>query len=156
MSASIWDPNGTVAASTAGDVNYSSDTEYPASTIGAQIPTRSIKEHGANRTNTTAQNFTALQAAIAAAQVLQEPAVIVIPPDTPYGYLVADETTWPQRQCTGVTIPILFLDYSLGADYGTYPTTYNGTQFRWISYTPQTIGNITWTANLLAGVTSAT
>lgn len=112
---------------------------------------RSVVEFGASPSASAATNKAALQDAIDAVQASGRPGFIVIPADVGYGYLVADRTTWPISLCSGVTVPITFADFSLGADYGTYPTTYEGTQERRSYHTPQTTptlgshdGNTVW------------
>lgn len=110
--------------------------------------TLSITDFGGSSAASAVANKAALQLAITGVNTSGNPGVIVIPHNCAYGYKVADSTSWPSF--SGITQPVLVIDYSLGADYGTYPTTYEGAQERRFYFTPQTTtpglhdGNTTW------------
>jgi hypothetical protein len=112
----------------------------------------SPKRQGAQQANSNAQNLTALNTEITVAQnstgaASQGGVSMVIPADCHYGRKTADKTTHPQLSGT---VPTIVFDYSMGDDYGTYPTTYAGTQLQIFMYTPQTTtlgthdGNTIW------------
>lgn len=132
----------------AGMTGNSSALEYPASSIGAVPYFINIREFGATRAGSLAANKAALQAAISAANARGRYAVVVVPPDTPYGYQVGTPSTWPSF--AGVTVPLTVLDHSPGNSYAGYPSGYDGSQYRRWQHTPQTTspgmhdGNTEW------------
>lgn len=94
------------------------------------------RDYGVSSTSSTADVKAALQQAIAAAAALANGGVVTVGANLKYGYKVADKTTWPTFG--SVTKPVLVQDFSQGSDYGTYPTAYNGAQYRLWFFTPQT------------------
>lgn len=111
--------------------------------------TVSVKDFGALPTNTTSQNKTALQAAITAVNN-NGGGQIIVDYNINYGVKTRTPSTWPNF--TGVTVPIVILDYSEGDTQlpDVYPTAYDGMQCRVWTYTPQTTspgnhdGNTQW------------
>jgi hypothetical protein len=105
-------------------------------------------DFGVTSASTNAEVKTALQLAITAAGALSKGGTVEIPQYLNYGFDVTDRTTWPSF--TGITVPVTVLDYSQGDSYGTYPTTYDGCQYRIWMHTPQTTspgqhdGNTFW------------
>lgn len=105
-----------------------------------------ITRYGATAGSTMIQNKASLQAAITAFAAIG--AVLVIPAAINYGYKVTDRTTWPDF--TGVTKPMVVIDYGPGNSYAGFPTAYDGMQTRTFMFTPQTTspgqhdGNSTW------------
>lgn len=107
------------------------------------------KDFGAANSETQANNKTALQAAITAIGG-GNGGVIVVDYDIDYGLKTRTPSTWPDF--TGITKPIIILDYSKGAtqEPSVYPTAYDGAMYRVWSHTPQTTspgqhdGNTQW------------
>lgn len=128
---------------------------YAAGTVGAKLrQIVNIKDapYNALAGNSNSANLASLQAAIAAYATAG--AVIIVPWDISYGYKVTDPTTFPNF--TGVTKPMLVVDYGPGNSYAGFPTGYDGMQVRSFSFTPQTTAPVTFTAPILAAATSAT
>jgi hypothetical protein len=91
-----------------------------------------VVDYGGASSNTTAQNKTALQAAITAANTAGG-GVVVVPYDINYGYKRDDSTTWPNL--SAVVTDILVTDYSKGDTYSA--PSQDGMQIRyWSSSTP--------------------
>lgn len=134
----------------------SSGVSYTPSGAGAETTTvqeklRTIlnaKDKGAKSTNTTAQNKTALQLAITEAGITG--GVVYVDYDCDYGFKLRTPSTWPSF--TGITKPVLVIDYSQGDTQlpNVWPTAYDGMQARHWFHTPQTTspgqhdGNYQW------------
>lgn len=107
------------------------------------------KDYGAAAGNTNAANKTALQAAITAVDAAGG-GQIVVDYDINYGVKTRTPSTWPDF--TGITKPIIILDYSRGDTQSpnVYPTAYDGAMYRVWTATPQTTspgqhdGNTQW------------
>ena len=108
-----------------------------------------IKDFGAAPGNSNASNKLALQAAITYVNSAGG-GQIVVDYDINYGVKTRTPSTWPD--CTGVTKPIIVLDYSTGDTQApdVYPTRYDGAMYRVWTFTPQTTspgqhdGNTQW------------
>lgn len=108
-----------------------------------------VKDYGAAPANTNAQNKAALQAAISAVNAAGG-GQIVIDYGINYGLKTRTPLTWPDF--TGVTSPILVIDYSTGDTQApnVYPDSYDGAMCRLWACTPQTTspgqhdGNTQW------------
>jgi len=108
-----------------------------------------VKDFGAASNLTTAQNKAKLQLAIAAVNAAGG-GQIIVDYDINYGVKTRTASTWPDF--TGVTAPIVIVDYSEGDTYapGVYPAIYDGAQVRYWTFTPQTTtpgshdGNTQW------------
>lgn len=91
-----------------------------------------VVDFGGASSNTTAQNKTALQAAITAVNTAGG-GVVVVPYDINYGYKRDNQTTWPDL--SAATTDILVIDYSKGDTYSA--PSQDGMQVRyWSSSTP--------------------
>jgi hypothetical protein len=108
-----------------------------------------IKDYGASSGASQATNKTALQTAITAVDAAGG-GQIVVDYDINYGVKTRTPSTWPDF--TGVTKPIIVLDYSRGDTQApnVYPTAYDGAMYRVWTFTPQTTspgqhdGNTQW------------
>lgn len=91
-----------------------------------------VVDYGGASSNTTAQNKTALQAAITAANTAGG-GVVVVPYPINYGYIRSNSTTWPNL--SAVVTDILVIDYSKGNTY--VAPSVDGMQVRyWSSSSP--------------------
>jgi hypothetical protein len=95
----------------------------------------SVKDFGADPANSNAANKTALQLAITHVNSAGG-GQIVVDYDICYGLQATAPSTWPDF--TGVTVPIVVVDYSRAETYGGYPAAYDGMQVRYWTHTPQT------------------
>jgi len=109
----------------------------------------SVKDFGALPGNTTAANKAALQTTITAVDAAGG-GQIIVDYGINYGVKTRTPSTWPDF--TGVTKPIIILDYSTGDTQSpnVYPTAYDGAMYRVWTFTPQTTspgqhdGNTQW------------
>lgn len=120
-----------------------------------------VRRYGAlecSKSNTAQQvlNKAAIQTAISVlnADTNASGGKVLVPSGCQWGYKYNDTSTQPSF--TGVVVPIVIEDYSLGDTFAGYPTIYDGAQVRYLYYTPPTFGALTFTAGLASGATSGT